>query len=270
MSIGIETLSDEHDEEDSGGRDGASSLTKMLSILDLFSSDHVVWSTSEIIEALDSSRSTSYRYIKALQSAGLLGAVGNGYYVLGPRIIELDLQMKNTDPLILASRGVLEELVDTIGHSALLCTVFQDSVLCIREHRAPFSPENRFSRGQRRSLFQGAISKVILAYFPYHRLKKIYGQSQHEIEKAGLGTSWDEFRSGLTKIKKDGALLTKGEFNPGVYGVGAPIFNENNVVLGSVGVAWDEKQRRDVDVERAIISVKRAAREITNRLVNQS
>ena len=263
----LSTLEDERgDDREEASRDGASSLTKMLSILDLFSAEAPAWSTAAIIEALETSRSTGYRYIKALHASGLLSTVGNGQYVLGPRVIELDLQIRNTDPLLQASRGVLEELVETIGHSALICTAFRDSVLCIREHRAPLSPENRFCRGQRRPLFQGAISKVILAYFPHHRLKSLYSRSQPEIERAGLGATWDEFRSALGRIKKDGYMITKGEFNPGVYGVAAPLFNESTVVLGSVGVAWDEQERRDVDVKRAVLSVKRAAREISTRL----
>lgn len=257
---GFEADKEEH------SRDGASSLTKMLSILDLFTSEHPAWSTAAIIDALETSRSTGYRYIKTLHSAGLLSTVGTGNYVLGSRIIELDLQIRNTDPLVLASKGVLEELVDTIGHSALLCTAFRDSVLCIREHRAPLSPENRFCRGQRRPLFQGAVSKVILAYFPHHRLKSLYSRNQSDIERAGLGSTWEAFRSGLSKIKKDGHIITVGEFNPGVIGVAAPIMSDNNVVLGSVGVAWDEKERKDVDVKRAVLSVKRAAREISSRL----
>ena len=78
-----------------------------------------MWSTAAIIEALETSRSTGYRYIKTLHEAGLLNAVRHGHYSLGPRIIEMDLQIRLTDPLLLASHGVLEELVDTIGHSAL-------------------------------------------------------------------------------------------------------------------------------------------------------
>lgn len=81
-------------------------------------------------------------------------------------IIELDLHIRRADSLLLASHGVLEDLVYKIGHSALLPTVFgDDSVLCGGEHRAVPSPENRFGRGQRRP-FQGAGAKVILARFP--------------------------------------------------------------------------------------------------------
>ena len=253
-----------------GGSDSAGSLSRMLNVLDLFSEKEPVWSTADLIEALETSRSTGYRYIKTLHDAGLLTSVRNGYYSLGPRIIEMDLQIRQTDPLLLASHGVLEELVDKIGHSATLCTAFRDSVLCIGEYRAPQSPANRFSRGQRRPWFQGAVSKVILAYLPHHRLKAIYPRHRTEIENAGLGSTWSEFRKSLGEIKKDGYLLTMGEFNPGVYGVAAPILTDQKTALGSVGVAWDEKVRRDVDVQQAALAVKQAAATISERLMDTS
>lgn len=247
--------------------DSAGSLARMLNVLELFSEAEPVWSTADIIGALETSRSTGYRYIKTLHDAGLLTTVRNGYYSLGPRIIEMDLQIRQTDPLLLASHGVLEDLVDKIGHSALLCTAFRDSVLCIGEARAPQSPANRFSRGQRRPLFQGAVSKVILAHLPHHRLKAIYARHSTEIEDAGLGSTWSVFRKTLGEIKKDGYLLTMGEFNPGVTGLAAPIFNDQKIAVGSVGVAWDQKVRRDVDVQQAILDVKHAASNISERLL---
>src|SRR5919199_2286108 len=104
--------------------DSAGSLAKTFQILDLFTEAEPVWSTAAIIEALETSRSTGYRYIKALHDAGLLASVHNGHYSLGPRIMEMDLKLRLTDPLLLASQGVLEELVDRIGHSATLCTAY--------------------------------------------------------------------------------------------------------------------------------------------------
>lgn len=248
--------------------DSASSLARMLHILQLFSEEEPVWSTAAIIDAMETSRSTGYRYIKTLHEAGLLTAVRNGYYSLGPRIIEMDLQIRQTDPLLLASDGVLEDLVDKIGHSATLCTAYRDSVLCVGEYRAPQSPANRFSRGQRRPMFQGAVSKIILAHLPHHRLKSIYPRQQEEIEKAGLGSTWSEFRSTLGKIKKDGYILTMGEFNPGVYGVAAPVLTDQKTAVGSVGVAW-EKERRDVDVDKAVHAVKQAATTISKRMLEK-
>ena len=256
--------------DDANERNGASSLGKMLSILDLFSQHEPVWSTSDIIESLKTSRSTGYRYVKTLSAAGLLSAVGNGYYMLGPRIIELDLQIRTTDPLLQAAKGLLEELVNATGHSALLCMLFQNSVLCIGEKLAPLSPEHLFTRGQRRPLFRGAISRVILAYLPNHRLRTIYARRQAEIVEAGLGSSWDDFRNGLAKVRADGYVKSIGEFNPGVVGLAAPIFNADKDILGSIGIACSKEELQDTDLNRTLISVKRAAREITHRMATDT
>lgn len=61
--------------------------------------------------------------------------------------------------------------------------------------------------------------------------------------------------------------MTVGEFNPGVYGVAAPILTDQKTALGSVGTAWDEKERRDVDVEHAVLAIKQAATTISERLM---
>ncbi|TGR23053.1 MULTISPECIES: IclR family transcriptional regulator [unclassified Mesorhizobium] len=247
-------------------RNGASSLTKMLSILDLFTPEVPVWSTTDIIEVLETSRSTGYRYIKALNSAGLISAVGNGYYMLGSRIIELDFQIRRTDPLLQAANGVLEQLVDATGHSALLCMHFQNAVLCIDELRAPLSPTNLFTRGQRRPLFRGAISKVILAHLPSHRLRAIFERRTDAIREAKLGQTWSEFRETLAQIRSDGFVKSVGEFNPGVVGIAAPIFNVDNAIIGSIGIACGQDELRDTDLQKVKISVKRAGREVTQRM----
>ena len=247
-------------------KDAAGSLNKMLGILDLFTPTNPIWSTNDLIRLLGASRSTAYRYIKALNTSGLISAVGNGYYVLGPRIVELDLQIRNCDPLHLAGRGILERLVEATGLSALLCMLFRNSVLCIGEQRAPLSPENLFSRGQHRSLFRGAMSKVILAHLPNHRLRSIYVRNPETLAEANLGHTWDEFRDTLTQIRKEGHVISQGEFHPGVAGVAAPVFNSEQMILGSVGVAWQLAEVKDVDVAKAILAAKRAAREISQRL----
>lgn len=246
----------------------AGSPAKMLQVLELFNEEEPVWSAAALIEALETSRATGYRYIKTLHDAGLLATLGNGYYSLGPRIIEMDMQIRLADPLLLASQGVLEALVDRVGHSAVLLTAFHDvSVLCIGECRSPLSPATRPNRGQRRSLFQGAESKVILAHLPHHRLKTIYAGHAGEIEAAGLGNTWKDFRKALGDVRKDGYLLAMSEFNPGVYGVAAPILTGQRTAVASVGLAWDEQARSDVDVQYAISIVKHAAETVSDRLV---
>ena len=67
-----------------------SSLEKMLSMLDVFTTERAVWSSEELIQHLGAPPSTCYRYLKVLHTSGYLARVANGSYMLGPRIMELD------------------------------------------------------------------------------------------------------------------------------------------------------------------------------------
>lgn len=217
-----------------------SSLARMLGLLDLFTPSASVRPVADLVNYLGTSRSTSYRYIKALQDAGLIEAVANGGYVLGPRIVEFDRQIRMSDPLYKGGGRVLRQLVEQTSHSALLCALYADSVMCIREELVEGSPLAIFSRGQRRPLFAGAVSKIVIPYLPPHRLRSIFKHHQREIAIAGLGTDWQSFRDRLAAIRKDGFLVSYGEFNPGVVGVSAPVFNNDGLVVGSLGIAGSE------------------------------
>ena len=251
-------------------RDSGNSLTRMLSILDLFTLEDSLWATNDILDALSLSRSTGYRYIRSMTSAGLLSAVGNGYYVLGPRIIELDLQIRETDPLLRAAEGVLEELSAATGQSALLCTLFQNSILCVKDYRVPTCPKGMLGRGQRRPLFRGALSKVILAYLSPHRLRTIFKRRHSEIIDAGLGEEWVDFRNNMSKIRSEAFVISSGEFSQGVSGCGAAVFNGEGEVIGSVGVAFHAELWAELDRQTIVDAVTHAGREISNHMAHKA
>ena len=245
---------------------GGNSLVRMLSLLDLFTSAAPAWSSDALIRVLGTSRSTGYRYIKALADVGLLTPVSNGHYILGPRIIELDLQIRNCDPLYNAAGPELREITEATGFTALVCALFSGSVLCVREHLAPDSPARIFSRGQRRPLFRGAASKVILAYLGPHQLRSIYGKHERTIATAGIGNDWASFREALASIRRAGYATSIGEFNPGVFGVAAPIFNSGGQILGSIGLAGDESKFNPNAVDSLARVVTTAGKKITDRV----
>lgn len=216
---------------------GTSSLGRMLSLLDVFSIAAPAWSTEDLIRFSGASRSTCYRYVQALQRAGLLTPVAGGAWMLGPRIIELDRTMRLCDPVTIGGGPPLRALAEDTGHSGLLCLLFSGAVMCVDDVPAKGAPEGIFSRGQRRPLFAGAASKAILAHLPPHRLRALFARHRTTIAAAGLGADWDAFRDALRAIREAGHAMTVGEFQPGVLGIAAPLFSPSGDVLGSLGIA---------------------------------
>jgi len=238
----------------------------MLELLDLFTPAAPVWSAEALMRYTGASRSTVYRHVRALHEAGLLRPVASGNYIIGPRVIELDRQVRQTDPLFMAGEVPMKRLVTDTGHSALLCALFSDSVMCVREELAANRPPNLFARGQRRPLFTGAASKIILPYLPPHQLRSLYAKHKKAVATAGLGSDWAEFRANLTQIRRQGHLVTIGEFNPGLLGLSAPVFNHAGHILGSIGISGVATAFRKVDMDAVSALVKGAAAEVTARI----
>ncbi len=242
------------------------SLKRMLELLDLFTPSAPFWSADALIRYTGASRSTIYRHVRALHEAGLLRPVANGNYIVGPRVIELDRQLRQTDPLYLAGDKLMKRLVAATGQAALLCALFSDSVMCVREELAPHSPPNLFSRGQSRPLFTGAASKIILPYLPPHQLRSVYAKNKKTIATAGLGSDWAGFREALAQIRRAGYLTTVGEFNSGVLGLSAPVFNRAGQILGSLGIAGQAAGFKKLDMDALAATVVSAAREVSARI----
>lgn len=243
-----------------------SSLNRMLELLDLFTPAAPFWSADALIRYTGASRSTVYRHLRALHAAGLLRPVANGNYIVGPRVIELDRQLRQTDPLFIAGEVPMRRLVATSGHSALLCALFSDSVMCVREELAPDSPPNLFSRGQKRPLFNGAASKIILPYLPPHQLRSVFAKHKKAIATAGLGSDWESFRAHLTHMRRQGHVVTVGEFNPGLLGLSAPVFNHAGHILGSLGISGVATAFAKVNMDTLAKTVQAAAEEVTARI----
>src|SRR5450631_1236728 len=101
-----------------------SSPARVLAVLELFSRERPVWHADQINEALSYSRATGYRYVKDLMEAGFLQKVAAGYYALGPRIIQLDYQLRQSDPVLQAAVPIVESLASRTGLDVVLSAIF--------------------------------------------------------------------------------------------------------------------------------------------------
>jgi DNA-binding IclR family transcriptional regulator len=213
---------------------------RSLAVLKLFSMEKPVWTAGEAAAALDVSSSTAYRYLLALDEAGLVTSASSGQYTLGPAIIQYDRQIQLTDPVLCAARPVMNELAEYAPDSSvvLLCRSFRNRVLCVHQVLSGGTPPLvSYGRGLPMPMLRGASSKAILAYRPLRELKKYYAENQKEVEGAGLGGDWEAFRAALARIRKEGYLITRSEVDPGHIGIAASILDPDKKSIGSLSYA---------------------------------
>jgi DNA-binding IclR family transcriptional regulator len=241
-----------------------SSLERMLGVLDVFSLDRPVWTVDSLTGALGYTRSTTYRYVKELVDAGLLARAGGGSYMLGPRIIELDRQIRLCDPLLATAAPVMRALLSECGPGVvMLCSLYRDKVLCVHQERRAFARDIGYSRGRPMPLFRGATSKIMLAHLPERQLARLFADHREEIAETDLGSDWPAFTAALRTLRRAGICVSRGEVNEGVVGVAAPIFDAEKRLIGSLSRVLAEEDFDDRRLDDIAASVTGAAGRIS-------
>jgi len=243
-----------------------SSSTRMLHVLDFFTLEKPVWTVEELQDALSSSRATTYRYVKALVDAGLLAPATEGAYVLGSRIIELDRQIRLSDPLLAAARQVMEQVSAETGANLMLCSFYGEKVMCIDREWVDTSFQSSFERGRPMPLFKGATAKMILAYLPPYHQRNILLHNAREIAEVGLGETWEEFRENMKALRREVGHVSYGEVDPTLIGIGAGILLETGEVVGSISFIAKRADTGPERIEMLRERIARAAGEIADRL----
>ncbi len=210
--------------------ESANSLERMLRVVDLIEASAGPVMPDDLMARLGLTRSTLYRYLKILSDSGLITSFPGVGFALGPRIAELDFKMRNRDPLIIASRPVMSELVAAIPGIALLCRRYRDAVLCVHQERGATSLVSTYERGLARPLFRGAASRIILAYLPPRVIERLHQQD------SANGVSLAELRPELKEMRRCGWDLTESQVTRGVTGIAAPVFDNRGRILGSLSL----------------------------------
>ncbi|PZW37593.1 IclR family transcriptional regulator [Humitalea rosea] len=241
-----------------------SSLERMLGLLDLFTEERPSWSVEEICDHLSMSQATGYRYLKLLSCTGLLAPAEGGCFSLGPRIAQLDRQMRRTDPLLRHGVPVIERARPALHGMFLLSRHYGDHVLCVHQDMTDPTLCTSMERGRPMELFRGAAPRVVLAFLPTYQLRTLMQRHPDRIRAAGLGANWAEFRARLKTVRKEGICIAISEVDEGMVGVAAPIFRAPGAVVGAISLAQSEEQFRKEDPTRLRALAQRIAREISD------
>lgn len=246
-----------------------SSFAKGLSILDYFREGRISAHLDDLVEALGTSRATTYRYLGTLCDAGLLASMAGGVYVLGPRIVELDRLMRISDPLLTASSKLMHEVAARRKLNMMLASFYRDSIMCVDIAWPDASIARHFERGRPMSLFRGAMAKIILAHLSPYQLRNMALHHADEIRAAGLGNNWAEFRTQMAQLARQGYAITRAEMVAGTGGISAPIFDPEGKVLGSITFVVAESRWEATDFDRLRRSIVETAQQITETIARQ-
>jgi DNA-binding IclR family transcriptional regulator len=217
-------------------RERNSTADRALDILLLYSADKPVWTGSEIAAQLGVARSTGYRYLQSLVTAGFLEETAGGYR-LGPRIFELARSARVGLGLSELSLPVMRSLAARINETVLLTRRSGRSVVCLDLVEARQAVRLTYERGHVLPINAGAAAEVLLAWSDPHEVTTLLEREPLERFTDRTLTEPDQLRARFTEIRKRGVAVSQGELDEHVLGVAAPIRDSAGQVCAAISIA---------------------------------
>lgn len=239
-----------------------SSTDRVLDVLSLFTEERPAWTVEMLIAELNTTRATTYRYVKSLYDAGFLAPSAGSSYVLGPRFIQVDRQIQRSDPLLRAARPEIARDCSPLIGAKVVSSFYGDQVLSVHVEKLDHDIRLIMERGQPFPLLFGSPSKIILAYLPPYQMKNFYQSNEREIRDRQLGESWADFRNVMRQLRKEGVCVG-GHIERSVIGVAAPIFHAKGSVSSSLCYVRRKEICTDADIAALGDMVKATAARIS-------
>jgi DNA-binding IclR family transcriptional regulator len=248
----------------SGYRERNSTADRAIDILLMFGDDRPTTTAIEVADLLGVSRSTAYRYLQSLLSSGLLEE-DTGRFRLGPRTLDLARIARKGIGLSEIARPCMRRLCAQVGETVLLTRPAGAAVVCLEREEPAHPIRLSYDRGQILPLNAGASATVIMAWMPEEDLDTLLASASFEKFTNKTVTDPQRLRARVRSIRKQGYAVSRGELDPDVLGVAAPIFSANTAVA-AISVAALSHRVPDQRLPEVVAAVREAAGLISERL----
>lgn len=218
-------------------RERNSTSDRTLDILNLFTDDRPRLTAGELAAQLGTARSTAYRYLETLTSAGFVEEDPAGGFRLGMRIFELARVARRSYGFDGIVGPILESLAQETGETALLTRRHGSSVVCLdRREAADRLVRISYERGAVFTANAGASALVLFAWDEPSELAALLESAELPRYTASTPARPKEITAILAEVRAQGFLVSRGTLDPDALGVAAPVRDDSGTVIAAVSV----------------------------------
>jgi DNA-binding IclR family transcriptional regulator len=211
-------------------------VSKALSILDVFTPDRPAWGLRDIARELDMSHTIVHRILKTFEEDGyIFQNPETNKYELGIKFIQLSNIVEERLRISDLINPIMKSIAVETMESVVLTVIDNEEGLFVKIIEGEQQVRFAESVGKRGPLYIGASHKVILAHLPDEIKNKIINQGI--LDHAQQIESKELFLEKLELIRKQGWFYTAGETLNEVAAISVPVFDPRNNVIGSISVA---------------------------------
>lgn len=240
---------------------GTQTLSRALDILFALSEASGTLTVSEIAQKVSIPESTTYRFLQTLEQNGIIERRGKNQIGLGLRILDLarSLNMQFQRDLLPLALPIMEELTEKVQETSLLFVRAGNNAVCIQNVKSRGLIQFSIDNGRILPLHLGASGKCILAFETGKVIERV-------VQSLGDVSEQDKLAAELESIRERNYSITKGEVDPDVFAIAAPITDGHEPVIASLSVAGPSFRCNQAWDTRIIEAVTQAAAELSRRM----
>lgn len=243
----------------------AKALVKGIAIINLLAAHKGGMRLTDLVTYVDLPRGTVVRLLSVMIDEHVVRHSADGRYYLGAQCAVWGADFLSDLELREVASDVMAQLADVGSETCHLGVRDGKSVLYIDKVESPHSLRMYSRIGGKNPLHCTGLGKALLAYVPGDELEA-YLAEPLERRTANTIVSPEVLRAELQRIRDRGYAVDDVENEVGVRCVGAPIFDHNGDLVGSISLAGPTMRMTWERIEQLIEPVTKAAQEISERL----
>lgn len=191
----------------------------------------------EVADKLSVHKSTASRLISTLHKENFIRQNSNQQYELGFAVFELAHMLNDSLDLRLAAAQYLKNLNLKTNETIHLAVLDSGEVVYL-DKKDSTRLVRMFSRvGKRAQPYCTGVGKALLAFLGEDELKKaLNGISFKRFTERTIVTR-DGLLKELAEIRRTGVAWDRGEHEPDIYCIAAPVFGFNHKVIASISIS---------------------------------
>jgi DNA-binding IclR family transcriptional regulator len=227
-------------------KDHIKSIEKCFNILDCLYSGDTLLTLEEITRAAGYKKTTCFRLLKTMRSLGIVElSPATKKYRYGTRLVATGLSALKHMDLRNSALPILQRLRDQTRETINLTILSGTEILYVERIMSDYLVNVNVNVGDRLPVYCASMGKVILAFLPENRVKKIIAATKFEPRTDRTIVSEAALIKELERIRTQGFALNDEELEKGLRAVAAPILNYTGEAFAAINIAWTTARRPD-------------------------
>lgn len=243
------------------------SVLRALSILETFEGKDTVLSIADISRIIGLHRSTVHRLVITLESAGWLSRLpGSEKFVLGLKVLSLRENVNQPLSLVDVTRPLLKDLAKKTGETIILSMKDGMQTICVDIIESTYGLKVSARIGQGYPLYAGATGLAVLIGMNDNEVRELLSQIKLKPFTSATHTDPAELYQIYLKARNEGYIVSSGHVDPGVVGIGVPLFFKKADKHGSISCVLPDSRATKENIESIIVNIKKTLVDINKRI----